>query len=377
LILVTGGLGFIGSHTTRALLESGAEVLPTSRTRTESPLLPSALEVARLDCTDPKSLSAVGRRHRITAIVHLAAVPLGREPLLAELRGNVDALLTVLSAAARWNVGRVVVASSIGVYAGVETLPWHEDAPLPVTSPHPIPAAKKSAEILSLASGLDVIVARIGGIWGPLGRPANPFLAAPGMIHAAARASTYSRGPSDSSVPEHGDDAGGAPSRLTYSSGPPATGTYSGAAPTTSSEAVGRGRRTMNAAGSEDGQPGDSGGGDGHADAQRTAVNADGGADMLYAPDCGAALAMLATTGGLEHRVYNVGGGRPTTNGEVAAAITRVSPGFQPSLTTGNGTAPIPHLDIARIRGAGWNAQWQLDRAVADYIEWLKSGHER
>ncbi|GAA4255439.1 hypothetical protein GCM10022255_064290 [Dactylosporangium darangshiense] len=355
MILVTGGLGFIGSHTTRALLQAGAEVLPASRTRTESPLLPSALEVAKLDCTDPESLSAVGRRHRITAIVHLAAVPLGREPLLAELRGNVDALLTVLSAAARWNVGRVVVASSIGVYAGVETLPWHENAPLPVTSPHPIPAAKKSAEILSLASGLDVIVARIGGIWGPLGRPASPFLAAPGMIHAAARASTHSHGPSDSSDPEYGNGAGSG----------------------RSTEAVGRGPRTTNAAGDEGRRRGDSGGGDGHADAQRTAVNADGGADMLYAPDCGTALAMLATAGGLAHRVYNVGGGRPTTNGEVAAAITRHSPGFHPSLTTGNGGALIPYLDTTRIRGAGWHAQWQLDRAVADYIEWLKFGHER
>ncbi|WP_433199477.1 NAD-dependent epimerase/dehydratase family protein [Dactylosporangium sp. CS-047395] len=306
MILVTGGYGFIGAHTTRALLDLGAPALPASRNPRLSALLPAEVAATTLDCTDPQSLAGLGRRHHITTIVHLAAAPLGGGTALEELDHNTAATVAVLRAAAGWQVERVVLASTIGVYAGVEHLPWREDAPLPLASPHPIPASKKIAEILALASGLEVVVARIGGIWGPGGRPSSPFMAAPGLVHAAAAQIRAGAATSDT----------------------------------------------------------------------RAAAVHTSGADLLYARDCGAALAMLATAPVLEHRVYNVGGGRPTTNGEVVAAIAKVRPEVRPALPDG-GHGPVPYLDTTRLRAAGWAPEWPLDRAVADYLDWLAAGHER
>jgi UDP-glucose 4-epimerase len=312
LILVTGGRGFIGSHTTRALLDLGAPALPASRNPAPSPLLPGDLEIAQVDCTDPASLHALGERHTITAIVHLAAVHLGGATPLAELHTNARSTFAVLQAAERWNVGRVVMASTIGMYAGVEQVPWREDAPLPLASPHPIPAAKKLAEIVALASGLDVVAARIGGIWGPNGRPDSHFIAAPRMIHDAARQARD--GHDSQSIDDH--------------TGP--------------------------------------------------AVRAGDGADILYARDCGAALALLATAPVLHHRVYNVGAGRATTNAEVASAIDAAQPDVVLTVAEGASTdAPIPYLDTTRLRSEGWTPAWPLQRAVPDYLAWLAAGHER
>jgi UDP-glucose 4-epimerase len=308
------------------------------------PLLPANLPTATLDCTDPRSLSALGARHRITTIVHLAAAGLGRETPLAELRQNIEGLLAVLKAAADWNVERVVIASTIGVYAGVESLPWREDAPLPVASPHPIPAAKKAAELVALASGLNVVAARIAGIWGPLGRPVNPFLSAPQLIHHAAALTAPNTTP-PCATPPNAATLGGAPN------GNPSPGSAPNGAPSNG---------TATAAGNSAPFTGD-------------------GADMLYAPDCGRALALLATAPALRHRIYNIGAGHPTTNREIAEAITRAAPGANPALTDGrSSTAPIPYLDTTRLHAdTGWAPEWPLDRAVSDYLSWLAAGNPR
>ncbi|MFI5907684.1 NAD-dependent epimerase/dehydratase family protein [Dactylosporangium sp. NPDC051541] len=272
---MTGGRGFIGTHTTNALRDQGADVLAASR--------------PTLDCTDPASLAAIGREHPITTIVHLAAAPLATAEPLTALAQNTTAVSLVLRAAAGWHTERIVLASTIGVYAGVEEYPWREDAPLPLASPHPIPASKKIAEILALASGLNVVVARIGAIWGPGARETSPFIAAPALIRGT-------------SAPVHAGD----------------------------------------------------------------------GADLLYAPDCGAALAFLATAPALRHRVYNVSTGRPTTNAEFAAALD----GPRPPLIPGS-SGPIPYLDTTRLRSEGWQPRWTLPRAVADYRSWLAAGNVR
>jgi UDP-glucose 4-epimerase len=83
------------------------------------------------------------------------------------------------------------VASTIGVYDGPGDSPLREDLPLPMTAVHPIPAAKKIHELLAdfiaNATGLEIYLTRIGGAWGPLGRPASRFITAPQMVHAAVQ----------------------------------------------------------------------------------------------------------------------------------------------------------------------------------------------
>ncbi|MEV4536454.1 NAD(P)-dependent oxidoreductase [Asanoa sp. NPDC049518] len=188
MILVTGGLGFIGSHTGAALRDLGADVLLGQR-RAGPPDPPAP--VARVDCTDFDSLRAVGEHHRITGVVHLAAAGLGAGSALDKLWADTLALFTVLRAAREWKVERILLASTIGVYAGVLGGAFREDLPLPVASPHAIPAAKKMAEVIAdvvaAQDGLPLVGARIGAIWGPLGRSPSPFFAAPQLVHSAVR----------------------------------------------------------------------------------------------------------------------------------------------------------------------------------------------
>ncbi|MFG1924159.1 NAD-dependent epimerase/dehydratase family protein [Cryptosporangium sp. NPDC048952] len=176
MILVTGGRGFIGTHTTRALRGLGEDCLPIGR--------------GDADCTDLDALRALGAKYSMTGIVHLAAIHLGGAPAAEELRANLTATLNIATVAAEWGVGRVVSASTIGVYGGVPGPVWREDAPLPPRAAFAIPASKKASEIVvPLAAGdaVEVVHARIGSIWGPLGRPSSPFMAVPALVHAAVR----------------------------------------------------------------------------------------------------------------------------------------------------------------------------------------------
>jgi UDP-glucose 4-epimerase len=127
MILVTGGLGFIGSHTVRD----------------------PRVVVERADVTELRALLDVGDRHKITGIVHLAGSmprpPGAGEPVEAT-RTAIGGLLNVVRAAREWDVRRLGIASTIGVYGGVAAEgALGEDLPLPMTSGHVIPRSRRSA----------------------------------------------------------------------------------------------------------------------------------------------------------------------------------------------------------------------------------------
>ena len=127
MILVTGGLGFIGLHTTRALLEAGETCVLVQR---REPVLPEDLAgeagrrvfCERADVADLAALLEVGTRHKITGIVHLAGSvpwPPGADEPVAGARKAVGSLFNVVQAAREWQVPRVGMASTVGVYGGV------------------------------------------------------------------------------------------------------------------------------------------------------------------------------------------------------------------------------------------------------------------
>jgi UDP-glucose 4-epimerase len=78
MILITGGLGSIGSHTARAALDLGESVVLTAYRSTGLPEYlagePGGRVVVKpLDTTDEAAFLDIGKRHEITGIVHLAA----------------------------------------------------------------------------------------------------------------------------------------------------------------------------------------------------------------------------------------------------------------------------------------------------------------
>lgn len=190
MILVTSGLGFIGSHATRALLEAGHDVVATTHSSRRPDRLVQGwprLAVASLDVLDGHQWDELAARFEIDSVIHLAAVHgEGRvvDTLAADLRGFANVLHFAMSVGAR----RVFYASSIGVYASVER-PYSEDMALPMVAPHAVAATKKSMELAAdLArqdSGVELVGLRIGGAWGPLGNPASRFIGLPRLVHAA------------------------------------------------------------------------------------------------------------------------------------------------------------------------------------------------
>jgi nucleoside-diphosphate-sugar epimerase len=205
MILVTGGLGMIGAHTARALVDLGHEVVVTTHRRTEVPsFLAGKVTVAALDVTDRDAFLGLASRHDISGIVHLAGSIPGEHPVRF-FRTDMSGLLNALDAARTWGVRRFAVASSLGVYIGRSETRWHEELALPTAElPHLIIAFKKAVEPLTThslqGSGVQPVVLRIGTIWGPLVDPESPFFHIPPYISAVLRG--------DEPRPLHADDGG-------------------------------------------------------------------------------------------------------------------------------------------------------------------------
>jgi UDP-glucose 4-epimerase len=195
MILVTGGLGFIGAHTVRALASLGQRCLAATRSPVPDPApftdLGDTVTVVQADAADPVSLRRAGDGRRISGIVHLAAPALGLPggDRAAFVRASVDAVLNLLDAAVEWGAPRVGLASSLGVYRGVPDTPYREDARLRQVPIDPIPAAKNAMELLAAvvtqSAGPQVVNMRIATIWGPGNASRAPVV--PNLVHAAVR----------------------------------------------------------------------------------------------------------------------------------------------------------------------------------------------
>lgn len=177
MILITGGLGFIGLHTARALIDMGEQVVLTQY---RVPRAPSFIAddfgktafIEQLDVTDADMLAGIAERHEIDSIIHLAVPGLGALSAADDFRVNMTGLLNILAAAEAWKVRRVSIASSVAIYGPYHSVPYREDATFSLSSTNPTEAYKKAYEVLANhfadRTGLDLVNLRIAGIWGPL-----------------------------------------------------------------------------------------------------------------------------------------------------------------------------------------------------------------
>ncbi|HEX4111688.1 MAG TPA: NAD(P)-dependent oxidoreductase [Stellaceae bacterium] len=191
MILVTGGLGFIGSHTVAALLRAGHPVVATRfRTgRIPSFLADHKFAVESVDVASPHAVIDVALKHKITGIVHLVVTPLGQLSAAEDYRLNMSGLINVLEAGRLAGVKRISIASSSSIYGGVAEGPFREDMTLRMQGSHPTEAFKKVFEVLGRhygdRTGIEIVCLRIGNVWGPLYHSMNNL--ASRLAHAAVK----------------------------------------------------------------------------------------------------------------------------------------------------------------------------------------------
>ncbi|WPL16194.1 UDP-glucose 4-epimerase [Thiorhodovibrio winogradskyi] len=146
-ILVTGGAGYIGSHTLVELLAAGHEpVVVDNFYNSKEDALARVRRISgrdfafhRLDLRDPKALGQVFARHAFDAVVHFAglkAVGESTEQPLLYYDNNVAGTLNLCRAMEEAGVRRLVFSSSATVYGDPKQLPITEDSPLSTTNPY-------------------------------------------------------------------------------------------------------------------------------------------------------------------------------------------------------------------------------------------------
>ncbi|MET0145416.1 MAG: UDP-glucose 4-epimerase GalE [Ilumatobacteraceae bacterium] len=132
-VLVTGGAGYIGSHTVRALREAGRDVvvLDTLELGRADALLGAPLVEG--DIRDATLVQQVCNEHGVTAIVHFAAYKSVGESMQSPAKywhNNVDGTATLVEAAMRAGVRDIVFSSSCSVYGTPASVPVAESAPI-------------------------------------------------------------------------------------------------------------------------------------------------------------------------------------------------------------------------------------------------------
>lgn len=139
-VLVTGGAGYIGSHTAKNLIGRGHEVVVLddfSSGRRE--LVPVGARVVEADLKDARALDRMFRRHAVGAVLHFASLIQVGESFLDPAkyyRQNLVGSLTLLEAMRRAGVGRLIFSSSAAVYGVPRETPITEDHPLAPANPY-------------------------------------------------------------------------------------------------------------------------------------------------------------------------------------------------------------------------------------------------
>jgi UDP-glucose 4-epimerase len=146
-ILVTGGTGYIGSHTTVELIQAGGEPILLDNLSNSKPAVLDRIKqitgkrppFIEADCRDKTALDQIFHNRKIDAVVHFAglkAVGESAEKPLLYYDNNVGGTLALLSAMSAAGVKKIVFSSSATIYGDPATLPVREDFPAHPKSPY-------------------------------------------------------------------------------------------------------------------------------------------------------------------------------------------------------------------------------------------------
>lgn len=147
MILLTGGLGYIGSHTCVELLKRGERIVimdNLSNSREEAMDNIKAISNAgfifyKADLLDKEGMRKIFRENKIDAVVHFAGLKAVGESVAKPLeyyKNNVEGTLNLLEVMREFDCNKMVFSSSATVYGSPERVPITEDMPLSTTNPY-------------------------------------------------------------------------------------------------------------------------------------------------------------------------------------------------------------------------------------------------
>ena len=146
-VLVTGGTGYIGSHTIVELIGHGYDVIAVDDFSNSKPIVldkikeitGKKIKFYELDVCDKEKLRVVFMENEIDAVIHFAGFKAVGESVAKPLkyyRNNLDSTITLLEVMNEFGVKKIVFSSSATVYGDPEELPIKETAKLGVTNPY-------------------------------------------------------------------------------------------------------------------------------------------------------------------------------------------------------------------------------------------------
>jgi UDP-glucose 4-epimerase len=146
-ILVTGGAGYIASHTNLELLNAGHEVIAIDNlsnscmesVRRVEKLTGKKIRFYEADILDKENLLDIFTKEKIDAVIHFAGLKAVGESCVIPLKyfkNNMNGTISLLEVMQECNVKNLVFSSSATVYGDPKTVPVTEDFPLSVASPY-------------------------------------------------------------------------------------------------------------------------------------------------------------------------------------------------------------------------------------------------
>ena len=188
-VVVTGGAGFIGSHTVEQLLRQGCRVVVVDdfssgkRANLAAVKDNERLAVIEADVSDGlwSCLAGYVQKHGpVQRIIHLAAqtsVVRSVESPLHDLRANYTSTMNICDFARRTGVRRLVFASSAAIYGDVETVPVQESVPAAPLSPYGLHklASEQCLRYHAVVHNIPASVFRFFNVYGPRQDPNSPY----------------------------------------------------------------------------------------------------------------------------------------------------------------------------------------------------------
>ena len=146
-VLLTGGAGYIGSHTALCLLQAGFEVVALDNLTNSNPealrrveeLTGKKAPLIVGDCADEQTVTSVFEQYPIDAVIHFAGLKAVGESVAKPLdyyQNNLDATMTLCRVMPRFNCRVMVFSSSATVYGTHQEMPLREDFPTGCTNPY-------------------------------------------------------------------------------------------------------------------------------------------------------------------------------------------------------------------------------------------------